>query len=81
MNERQYGALLAILIVPPLVAEIAKRSGKSEMDAIDRLYNSRLYEQLSDERLKLWHYSPVMLCDMLEEELSTGTITYPEEAG
>lgn len=81
MNERQYGALLAILIVPQLVAEIAKRSGKSEMDAIDRLYNSRLYEQLSDERLKLWHYSSVMLCDMLEEELSTGTITYPEEAG
>ena len=48
---------------------------------MDSLYSSRLYEQLSDERLKLWHYSPVMLCDMLEEELSTGTITYPEEAG
>ena len=81
MNERQYGALLAILIVPPLIAEIAKRSGKSEMDAMDKLYNSSLYEKLSDERLKLWHYSPVMLCAMLEEELDTGMITYPEEAG
>lgn len=39
-----------------------------------------LYAQLAREELKLWHYSPVTLCDMFEEELKTGKITYPEEA-
>lgn len=61
MTESQYIAFLGILLLPPLVAEIAKRLSVSEAEATDRLYRSEFYEKLADERLKLWHYSPVML--------------------
>jgi hypothetical protein len=43
------------------------------------LYNSRLYKLLEDEKTKLWHLSYPILYDMLEEEFSTGAITFPEE--
>jgi hypothetical protein len=43
------------------------------------LYNSRLYKLLEDEITKLWHLSYPILYDMLEEELTTGNITFPEE--
>ena len=37
-------------------------------------------EKLADERLKLWHYSSVMLGEMFVEAERTGVIPYPEEA-
>lgn len=80
MTEKQYIAFLSILVLPPLVAEIVKRMGISEVEATDRLYRSELYEKLSDETLKLWHYSPVMLGEMFVEAERTGVIPYPEEA-
>jgi len=80
MTERQYSTMLAILILPPLVAQIADRMGIDESAAMEKLYHSVLYEKLSDERLKLWHYSPVMLADMFVEAEHTGVIPYPEEA-
>ena len=43
------------------------------------LYNSKLYKLLEDEGTKLWHLSYPMLYDMLEEELTKGEITFPEE--
>ena len=49
-------------------------------EATDRLYRSEFYEKLADERLKLWHYNPVMLGEMFVEAERTGVIPYPEEA-
>lgn len=80
MNSENYGISLGLTIIPPLIAEIVKRNSIDELTAADCLYHSFLYSQLSKEDLKLWHYSPVTLCDMLEEERKTGKITYPEEA-
>ena len=80
MNPQQYSTALALLIIPPLIAEIVRRNSVDELTAADRLYHSRLYAQLAKEELKLWHYSPVTLCDMFDEECQTGKITYPEEA-
>lgn len=80
MNERQYSTMLSLLVLPPLVTQIAERLGIDESSAMEKLYHSELYEKLSDERLKLWHYSPVMLADMFVEADRIGTIPYPEEA-
>ena len=80
MNPQQYSAVLALLIIPPLIAEIVRRKSIDELTAVEQLYHSRLYVQLAKEELKLWHYSPVTLCDMFEEEMTSGKITYPEEA-
>jgi len=79
MNEKQYFAMLSILILPSLIGKIAERLAIGEEEATERLYHSEFYEKLSDERLKLWHYSPVMLCDMFVEAERTGIIPYPEE--
>ena len=36
--------------------------------------------RLEDEETKLWHLSAHALYEMYQEEVTTGKITYPEEA-
>ena len=43
------------------------------------LYNSKLYGLLEGEGTKLWHLSYPILYDLLEDELATGEINFPEE--
>lgn len=78
MNEDQFSAMLAI-IVPPIIDLITKNSNVSDDIAISRFYQSRLYQELSDESSKLWHYSPLTLYTMYQDELLTGSYDYPEE--
>lgn len=79
MNENQFSAMLAI-IVPPLINKILENSNISNSSAISCFYKSKLYEELSDESSKLWHYSPLTLYTMYQDELLTGSYDYPEEA-
>jgi hypothetical protein len=79
MNEDQFSAMLAI-IVPPVIEQIVKNSNVDEVNAISHFYQSRLYQELSDEESKLWHYSPMTLYTMYQDELLTGSYHYPEEA-
>ena len=48
-------------------------------EASDLMYNSKLYEVLEDEKTKMWRLGYPLLYDLLEEELTTGKITFPEE--
>ena len=80
MNENQFSALLAI-IVPEITSLITKDSNITETQAISLFYRSKLYKELADENSKLWHYSPLTLYTMLQDELLTGNYDYPEEAG
>ena len=79
MNEDQFSAFLA-LIVPSVIEYIVKNSNLDEKTAVSRFYQSRLYQELSDEQSKLWHYSPLTLYTMYQDELLTGSYDYPEEA-
>lgn len=79
MNENQFSALLAI-IVPEITSLITKNSNITETQAISLFYRSKLYKELADENSKLWHYSPLTLYTMLQDELLTGNYDYPEEA-
>ena len=79
MNENQFNSLLT-LIVPQIIDKITENSNISDIDAIDRFYNSRLYSELSDEKSKLWHYSPLLLYTMYQDELLTGSYDYSEKA-
>lgn len=79
MNERQYGAFLAVLL-PSVVHCVAVADGVSENEATSRLFSSQLFEKLSDEKLKLWHYSPATLCEIYRAERETGKLIFPEEA-
>ena len=79
MNEDQFSAMLAI-IVPPIIEIITKNSNIDEKTAIFRFYQSKLYKELSDEKTKLWHYGPMTLYTMYQDDLLTGSYDYPEEA-
>ena len=79
MNENQFSAILA-LIVPPIIEQITKNSNVDENKIIHLFYKSKLYKELSDEKSKLWHYGPVTLYTMYQDELLIGSYSYPEEA-
>jgi hypothetical protein len=80
VNEDQFSALLAI-IVPQIIDEISVNSNIDNEKVVIRFYQSKLYLELSDEQSKLWHYSPLTLYTMYQDELLTGSYDYPEEAG
>lgn len=79
MNENQFSAMLAV-IVPPIIEYITKNSNIDDEKSISKFYKSKLYSELSDEQTKLWHYSPLTLYTMYQDELLTGSYDYPEEA-
>jgi hypothetical protein len=68
------------LLVPLVIREIIKSRNASEEEAFRLLYSSFLYSKLEIEAAKLWHLSPCALYGLLNEELETGHITFPEEA-
>lgn len=78
MNDLQFKSLLQ-LYTPCIIKEIAARKNMDEKAAIEIFYTSSLYEKYTDEETKLWHFSPVLLVDLLEQELETGEIEYPVE--
>ncbi len=78
MNIEKFSAML-ILLVPAVVELIIKQYGISETEATEHFYNSRVYELLEDESTKLWHFSPLTLFQMFDEEQKTGSFTFPEE--
>lgn len=79
MNENQFSTLLAV-IVPQIIELIVKNSNITEAQAVSKFYKTKLYSELSEEESKLWHYSPLMLYTMFQDELLTGDYDYPEEA-
>ena len=79
MNNEKLSALLAILN-PAVIQLIIEKKGIINTEATKMFYNSDLYAMLENEKSKLWHLSPLTLYELLDEELSTGSINYPEEA-
>ena len=79
MPDTQFKATLEMLI-PLVIREIMKSRNVSEREAFELLYSSFLYSKLETEATKLWHLSQLTLANLLNEEIETGTITFPEEA-
>ena len=78
MTDKQYVGFLAILVIPAMIAQVVKATNWSEEDATKKLYESKFYEKLAYEKLKLRHYSPLVLSDMFVEYEKTGEMSYPE---
>ena len=79
MSDTQFKATLEMLI-PLVIKEIMKNRNIGEQEAFELLYSSILYSKLEIESTKLWHLSQLTLANLLNEELETGTITFPHEA-
>jgi hypothetical protein len=67
------------MITPGIIGLLIEKRGLCLDEASGLLYNSQLYKALEDESTKIWRLGYPILYDMLEEELSTGNITFPEE--
>ena len=67
------------MITPGIINLLMENRRLSLEDASVILYNSQLYKALEDEKTKVWRLGYPLLFDLLEEELTTGKITYPEE--
>ena len=78
MDNKKLVAVLT-LVTPNIIELIKDRRGLAYDAAAEALYNSRLYSLLEDYETGLWRLSPHMLYSLLDEELTTGKITFPEE--
>jgi hypothetical protein len=67
------------LITPGILGLLIEKQSLSLEAASEALYNSQLYRALEDEETKLWRLGYPLLYDLLEEEMNTGKITFPEE--
>ena len=78
MPDLQFKSTLQMLI-PLIIKEIVKHRNITELEAFELLYSSFLYSKLEMESTKLWHLSQLTLANLLNEELETGSIIFPEE--
>ncbi len=54
-----------------LAGMLAEDKGISVVEAIQRVYSSKLYKRLQIESTKMWHLGPVALYEELEEEMNS----------
>ena len=59
------------LLLPGIIAGLARiyavENGCSDIEAIRRIYSSKLYPRLADESSKLWHLGPVALYEEIQK--------------
>lgn len=77
--EKERFEVLLTLIVPQVIQLITERDSCHEITALKEFYSSEVYSILEQEDTKIWHFSPLTLFHMFEEEKQTGTFVIPEE--
>ena len=77
MEQEPFAALMPF-ICSDLVAMICKKQEITDVEAIKLLYNSKLYAALEVEETKVWYYSTPMLYSLLESEIKTGKLDFPD---
>lgn len=78
MKDEKFGAVMGVL-VPQVIRLITENYAYDEITAANEFYSSNLYALLEQEETKIWHFSPLTLFNMFDEEKKTGSFTFPEE--
>ena len=78
MNDKSFTAILGIIVLE-IVHRIAESYSCDEVAATEEFYASKVYALLEQEETKLWHFSPLTLFNMYDEERNTGGFSFPEE--
>lgn len=78
MGDEKFGAVMGVL-VPQIIRLITENYSYDEITAANEFYESKLYALLEQEDTKLWHFSPLTLFNMFDEEKRTGNFEFPEE--
>ncbi|MCX6308020.1 MAG: hypothetical protein NTY32_04005 [Bacteroidia bacterium] len=66
------------LKIQSLVSLIVEHENLVFEDALQFLYESKLYNALLEEHSKIWHLSNEKLFEMLLNEKQTNELTYPD---
>ena len=77
--DKKFEAILTLL-VPQVVQLICENYPVDEMTASKEWYESKVYSLLEQEDTKLWHFSPLTLFNMYDEEKRTGSFEIREES-
>lgn len=77
MGQEQFVAMMPY-ICTDLLSLIVEKQNISEEDTIKKLYSSKLYAALENEKTKVWQYSTHMLYSLLEQEEKNGNIQFPD---
>ncbi len=77
--DEKFNSVLSIALIPQTVALIVERDGLDDISAMNEFYQSEVYELLSKEETKMWHYSPLTVYMMYKHEKETGEVVFPEE--
>ena len=78
MADKKFEAILTLL-VPQIVQLICENYLMGEVTPCKEFYESKVYSLLEQEDTKLWHFSPLTLFNMYDEEKKTGNFEIPEE--
>ena len=78
MADKKFEAILTLL-VPQVVQLICENYPVDEMAATKEFYESNVYSLLEQEETKLWHFIPLTLFNMYDEEKTAGSFEIPEE--
>lgn len=76
--DEKFNSVLSIALIPQTIALIIEKEGLSDLAAMNAFYQSEVYDLLSKEETKMWHYSPMTVYMMWKEEQKTGKILFPE---
>ena len=77
MNKEEFDVLM-LAIVSDFLKKIMKDKNCDINQAMEILYNSKLYRMLEDEKTKLWQYSSYRLLGLLNQEINNGFIEFAD---
>ena len=77
IQETEFDSFIE-LKVQDLVSLIIEIKKLEFVDALQYLYESKLYIALVDDSTKIWHLSTEKLFDMLKNEKQTNRLEYPD---
>ena len=78
MADKKFEATLTLL-VPQVINLICENYPLDEMAASREFYESKVYSLPDQEETNLWHFSPLPLFNMFDEQKATGDFRMPEE--
>lgn len=78
MGDEKFGVIMGVL-VPQIIQLIMENYGYDEITAANELYSSDIYALLEKENTKVWHFSPLTLYQLFDEEQKNGEFFLPEE--
>ncbi len=77
--DKKFNSILSVALIPQIVALIVDKEGLDDIEAMNEFYQSKVYDLLSKEETKIWHYSPMTIYMMWKHEKETNEVVFPEE--